>query len=543
MIRRSLAIAIISLPSFVASSKLANAQSPPLRQFQHTALVMATDRAGCVWVGFLRGAVKIFEGENAGIIGKEKSLDIAQIRALYDSGKEMWINSLPGVLRVPAEEVNRFRSNHAYAMHYRLFGVLDGVSGKAPQLRPFPSIIKGIGQTLWFTTTNGAGSMDTANIYTNPKSPPVSIKDVLVDGVSLDFGKPVSLPKGSQNMQINYTALSLSIPERVLFRYKLENYDKEWQEAGARRQAFYSHLPPGHYVFRVIACNNDGVWNNSGAIVSIFLPPTFLQSWYFKALIGALLLVGLWLLYLFRIKQETSKVKARLYERFSERERIARDLHDTFFQGIQGLLLSFQAASRGLPGNDPTRKQLDEALLQSDAVMLQGRELVLNLRARSRGADNLECQLEAAAIEFARHFPSEFRLTLSGEPKPLYPHVYEEYCKIGKEALCNAYRHAKASLVEVTIEYNSDFLRLSICDDGIGIRQETLADGGVSGHWGMPGMRERAASIGAALRIESSAQSGTTVQVEIPSRLSYPAVGGFRMKTFLQIFRKRDQEV
>jgi ligand-binding sensor domain-containing protein len=335
-------------------------------------LIMTTDHLGRVWAGFMNSVVKIFEGDKITVLDQSKGLVLGNVTALYDSGKEMWVggehgldvmiagkpvaakffgdtkidgisgivimndgslwlNSLPGVARVPVEEVDKFRADPSHAMRYRLFNYLDGLAGEAPQVRTFPSIVRGAGSVLWFTTTNGAASIDAANISTNRTVPPVSIKRILIDGKLLDADRSITLPKGSQNLEIDYTALSLSVPERMLFRYRLEGYDREWQDAGSRRQAFYPHLPPGHYTFHVVACNNDGVWNDTGAVMAVYLPPTFLQSWYFKALLAIGVLSTFWLLYLFRVKRETSRVQARLYERFSERERIARDLHDTFF--------------------------------------------------------------------------------------------------------------------------------------------------------------------------------------------------------------------
>jgi signal transduction histidine kinase len=224
---------------------------------------------------------------------------------------------------------------------------------------------------------------------------------------------------------------------------------------------------------------------------------------------------------LLRLKQETSRVREQLNDRFCERERIARDLHDTFFQGIQGLLLSVQAASRKLPDGNESKADLEKTLLQSDAVMSQGRELVFNLRARSRSANDLGSHLETSADQFSEHFPSEFALIVLGAPKLLHAEVCEELCRLGREALCNAYRHSQASHIEVRIDYRPDCLRLAVSDDGIGIDSAVLADGGVENRWGPPRMRERAARIGANFRVVSSPGTGTIIQVDVPAKLAY----------------------
>ncbi|AXC10024.1 Sensor histidine kinase [Acidisarcina polymorpha] len=543
------------------------------------AMVMSTDNSGRVWAGYEGGIVTIFKDGKRRTFNKESGVTIGNVTALYASGDtmwmggehglevmrsdhpvavkfagptsidgvsgiiqmedgSMWINALPGVLRISAEEIKQSAKDPSHPMQYELFNYLDGISGQAPQIRGFPSVVRGIGHILWFATTNGVASVDTSNLHRNPLPPPVSIEDLVVDGRALNVDRAALLRKGSQNVQIDYTALSLSVPQRVLFRYRLDGYDKQWQDAGIRRQALYSHLPPGHYTFHVIACNNDGVWNNAGASLTFYLPPTFFQSWYFKGVVAIAVAATFWFLYLRRLKQETSKVQERLYERFSERERIARDLHDTFFQGIQGLLLSVQSAVRRLPEGDENKTALEETLAQSDSVMSQGRELVFNLRVRSRDAQDLGSQLEASAKEFARYYPSEFSLIVLGEPKALYTHVCEELCKLSREALCNAYRHAQADHVEARIEYRLDVLRLSVSDDGMGIDEEIVAEGAVDNHWGLPGMKERASSIGATFRVVSGRGSGTIIQVELPSQVAYSHSVSGPVRSFMRAFKR-----
>jgi signal transduction histidine kinase/ligand-binding sensor domain-containing protein len=550
----------------------------PIPQIPHTgpAVTLMTDHTGRVWAGFMKGIIAIFETQKISVLRSVDGLTVGNVTALYESGNQvwaggelgvdvfrndkpvpmqfagntsiggisgiirlddgtMWLNSLAGVLRIPKQEIDNFLRDPNYAVTYRLFNYLDGIAAKPPQLRPLPSIIKGADEKLWFTTTNGASSIDPKNIYTNPVVPPVSIVSVIADGHPRDFGNSAPLPKGMQNLEIDYTALSLSIPERVFFRYKLEGYDKDWQDAGTRRQAFYSHLPPGKYVFRVIACNNDGLWNETGVALPIGLSPTFLQSWYFKGLIAFLFVTMLWALYLLRVKQATERVRERIYERFSERERIARDLHDTFFQGIQGLLLSFQSASRKLPADDATRTLMEESLTQSDQVMLQGRELLLDLRTPSTAIDWFGVDLEASAVDFARLFPAEFHLIVIGSVVALNPQVSEDLYRLGREALNNAFRHARASRIEAEINYGSRELRVNIRDNGTGISQYIQDAGKISNHWGLPGMKERAAKIGADFTISSCPETGTDIKVTLPSKLAYRDETGHNRWHFISV--------
>jgi len=374
---------------------------------------------------------------------------------------------------------------------------------------------------LWFTTASGLAWIDPDHIATNPIRPSVVIKSMKADGRTYRNFVNLMLPKRIQNLQIDYTALSLSMPERVRFRYKLEGFDREWVDADTKRQAFYSQLPPGDYRFRVIASNNDGLWNETGDSLDFNAPPAFLQTVWFK-LTSAMAIAGLlWTFYLIRLRQVTGRIRARLYGRLQERERIARDLHDTFFQGIQGLLLRFHTATSQLPKAEPTRQVFEEALKQSDQVMLEGRELVLDLRATNAETSDLPNALAISAKELQSIYAVEFKVIVNGDPRPLHPIVYEESYRIAKEALGNAFRHSKARAVEAELNYEPNELRVRVRDDGVGIDSKVLEHGFRAGHWGLPGMRERAQKIGAHLDIWSQLGRGTEIELRIPAAIAY----------------------
>jgi signal transduction histidine kinase len=529
------------------------------------AVTLITDQSDRVWASFLFGLIVVYDGNDAKVLKTFKDLTVGNVTAVYESGKQiwaggesglivfsddrpfavhfegenairgisgiirlddgsLWINSIPGVVRVAASEVAQFLREPSHALRYTLYDQLDGLSGKAPQIRPLPSIVQGEGTTLWFTTTNGAVSLDTAHIAINGVVPPVSIPSALADGNEVDMTDKLTLPAGTRDLQLNYTALSLSIPERVRFRYRLEGFDDDWQEAGSRRQAFYTHLPPGNYTFRAIAANNDGLWNDVGATLKITLPPTFLQSAYFKVILGLALLLVLWMLYRLRLRQVTGRVRARLNERFAERERIARDLHDTFLQGIQGLLLSLNSVTRRMAADDPNRRALEETLHQSDQVILEGRKLVLDMRAQSTGVNELSQDLKDVCAKLAMTYSVPYVVSQTGESRPLNSLVSEELFKIGREAITNAFQHANASTIQVEIHYGRRELRLSIRDDGRGIASEVLEKGFIPNHFGLPGMRERSEKIGANLHVESGVGKGTCIRIDLPSRLAYRSV-------------------
>ncbi len=286
-----------------------------------------------------------------------------------------------------------------------------------------------------------------------------------------------------------------------------------------RRQAFYNNLSPGHYVFHVIAANDDGVWNRVGTRVEFEIPPTFLQSKWFLALCAMALGLLLWAAYQMRIQQLQARMRFTLEERLAERERIARDLHDTLLQGFQGLILRFQSVANAIPTGERSREMIEQALDSADAVLREGRDRVLQLRAAQ--FSSLSDALTAVAERLRSDDPVEFKLVVEGVPRVLHPVAREEICRIGEEALINAFQHAKAKNIEVAIAYATSGLTLGIRDDGVGIASDIFASGGRQGHFGLTGMRERASEIDASFNIESRAGAGTQIRVFVPGRVAF----------------------
>jgi len=347
------------------------------------------------------------------------------------------------------------------------------------------------------------------------------IETVAVDHRDYSPSQSLRLPALIRDLEIDYTALSLGVPQRVRFRYKLEGWDKEWQDPGVRRQAFYTNLSPRNYRFRVIASNDEGVWNEGGATLDFNIGAAFYQTTWFlvSCLLASALL--LYLLYRFRVRQLAGQIKARMLERLSERERIARDLHDTFFQGIQGLLLRFNSATSQLAFNEPARAVFIETLEQSDRVMLEGRKLVLDLR--EVGAEVLELpeSLARAGEEFNTLDGSEFRVVVVGQSRPLHRMCAGELYLLGREAIYNSFNHANASMIEVELDFETARLRLRITDNGSGIDDQVLIDGVRADHWGLTGMRERAQKLSAKLTIKSRKGAGTEIEVSVPASAAY----------------------
>jgi len=329
------------------------------------------------------------------------------------------------------------------------------------------------------------------------------------------------LPPRTRSLSIDYTALSLSIPERVRFRYRLDGVDEDWQDVGTRRQAFYTNLDPGRYRFRVIASNDDGVWNETGAALKFSIEPAFFETAWFRAVCVLLALVALYALHCWRLQLAKARLRDKLQERLAERERIARELHDTLLQSVSGLILRFDADARRLPPNEPVRQSLQKSLERADEVLLEGRSRVLDLRSSGKPDTALVESLGEAGRALAQHQAARFSLVQEGSPRPLDPLVQEEVSLIAREALLNAFRHAEASVVELRIDHGGKALQLRIQDDGRGIEPQYLNGPGRPGHWGLTGMRERAEKIRAELDILCKDGGGTQVRLRIPAAVAY----------------------
>jgi signal transduction histidine kinase len=325
----------------------------------------------------------------------------------------------------------------------------------------------------------------------------------------------------------------LSIPERVRFRYQL-GAGEPWQDAGSRRTAYFTDLDPGNYAFRVIAANNDGVWNNTGATLEFSVPPAFYQTTWFYALCALALLAALTVAYRVRVRQVAAHVRDRLEAQLAERERIARDLHDTLLQGIQGLIWKFQAASDRIPPHEPARQLMEQSLDRADKLLAESRDKVKDLRPAANAVADLAQTLAAEGEQFTKLHSAQFRVSVQGAPRELHPIVREQGFLIAREALANAFRHSAAANIEAEVTYGEQALHIRIRDDGRGISETVLDAGGRPGHFGLLGMRERAQQLGAHIEVWSKPGAGTEIDLRVPAEVAYrssqPATRGVRFR-------------
>jgi signal transduction histidine kinase/ligand-binding sensor domain-containing protein len=444
------------------------------------------------------------------------------VAGIAESTGQTWIQAHSAILRFNNVDLEHALNDPNARARYELFDRLDGMPGETDHNNSLDSAVPGPDGKIWFLTTDGVVWIDPHNVHRNTLQPPVAIRSLIVNNHA--YGSPgnLDLAAGTSRVEIDYAALSFSEPSRVRFRYKLDGVDNDWIDAGQRRQAFYTQLGAGAYTFHVIAANDAGVWNRTGAATTFTIAPTFVESIWFK-LLFAISLAGLaWLAYALRVRQVKAQLQTGFDVRIAERERIARELHDTLLQGCQGLLLKFQSiANRFAPG-DEIRRTMEDALSQADAVLAEGRSRVRELRNSRTAGDLAQSLVDAASSIIGCNSPS-FRLTVEGEPRALNALVGEEIQRIFEEAIRNVVKHAHADTITAHLTYGHQSLRLSVQDNGMGIAQSKLIGGSHDEHFGLVGMRERAERIGGKLEVNSREGHGAEVLMLAPARVAYNA--------------------
>ncbi len=473
---------------------------------------------GSAWGATHEGLLRWKEGKME-VLGAHNGLPCDDIFAsARDNHGSLWLDTQCGFIMIQPRELERWWREPDTKVQLKTLDVFDGAQPGLTNFRP--EISKAPDGKLWLANENILQVVDPDHIDRNRIPPPVAVEQIIADRKRYVPCDHLQLPARSRDIEIDYTALSLVVPEKVRFRYKLDGHDTEWQDPENRRRAFYSDLPPGNYQFHVIAANNDGVWNERGATLGFTVLPAFFQTAWFR--IGAILMaLGLlWLIYSLRVRQLAANIQARFNERLEERERIARDLHDTLLQGIFSAFIHFDVADNRLPTDSPAKSSLQRGLELLRQVSKEGRNTLLALRPPPSTGSGLPEALSRLRSEIALPASTDFRIITEGDPSPLRPLIRDEVYLISREAVFNAFRHSNASSVEVEIGFASRNLRVVVRDNGCGI-DSALLKSGREGHWGLANMRERAERIGGTLEVFSRINSGTVVQLLVPGKLAF----------------------
>jgi ligand-binding sensor domain-containing protein len=454
-----------------------------------------------------RGRVAIFN----------RTLDVLEMKETKDH--RMWFSGGKGVMMLSETDFARAGQSDR-PLDYELFTRTDGLNTTQAS-DGSPNISVGSDGRLWIATVQGLAMIDTSRIPRTGWRPPIFVSGASADGEGHFIGNELALQPGIHHVELRLAVVDLTNPQGIRLQYRLEGVDSQWVNATSSRVAVYTNVPVGTHRLLIRATDSIGHWTPPEAVYAIDQLPHFYETLLFRISATTATTLLLILIYCWRVRYLVNRSRLILEERLGERERIARELHDTLLQGLQGLVLRFEAAMQLLNDNDSTKTHLEAALSRADELIVESRDKVKDLRASMEVVANLEHKFSLVAREMGHSDPAQFRTTVEGTPQPLHPVVCEESYWIGREALNNAFRHAGATRIEVELLYSADMLRLRFRDNGHGIAPEILESRHREDHWGLPGMYERAKRIGGRLTIWSRPGNGTEIELVVPGNIAY----------------------
>ena len=495
-------------------------------------------QSGVVWIGTQAGLNGLDPATGMAKVYNPGHSTISIDSILEDSRGDLWLGTENGLVRFDPR-----------AKTFRHYYTSDGLA--ANELG-FSAAWKSPRGEMYFGSYGGLTVFDPTGMIEDSYVPPVRLTDIEILGKAVTIGPKAPLQQSisitnslrlnhAQNtFSLEFSALSYASPARNLYRYRLEPIEKEWNEVdSSRRSLNYTALPAGDYALRVLGSNGQGVWNDAGVRLAVSVLPPWWSSWWFRTALAGIVLLSAWAFLQLRLRQQAHEFNMRMEERVEERTRIARELHDTLLQSFQGLMFSFQAARNLLPGRtEEAIRTLNGAIREGDEAVAEGRDAIQNLR-RGSAQRRLEDLLTATGQELRDAQDGDtvvFQMIMEGQPRTLSPLLQDEIYRIGREVLRNAFQHSCARRIEAAIRYDPDLFSLRIRDDGKGIDPAVLQEGARAGHWGLPGIRERAKRIGARLALWSESGAGTEVELTVPASVAYAAshvrrrFGLFRIK-------------
>ena len=508
------------------------------------------DEDGSLWIS-TEGGLSRLKNNRLATLTSKNGLPCDRVHwAIRDGDHSMWLYTACGLVKIGRPELDAWATavdkgqDTIPAIRVTVLDSSDGVRSLSSPGHYHPQVAKTPDGKIWFLPWDGVSVIDPHHLPFNKIPPPVHIENITADDKPVDISNGMHLPTGVRHLDIDYTALSLVVPEKVRFRVKLEGEDKDWRELVNVRHVEYTNLPPKHYKFRVLACNNSGVWNEEGATLDFMIPPAWYQTNWFRGACIAAFLMMIWGIHELRVRQLAHQFNMRLEERVSERTRIARDLHDTLLQSFQGLLLQFKAVSYRLQPGEIKNAQ-EAAIREASQAITEGRDTVQGLRASIVEKNDLAEAIRAFGGELASSAnnpsPVAFEVMVEGRRKRKPPFLRDEIYRIATEALRNAFHHAQADKIEVELQYGDKAFTLRVRDNGRGIDRDVLSSGGHKGHFGLHGMRERAKLAGGELAIWSEVDSGTEIELTIPASWAYTRPA--RRMWFFRKFSQKDKSV
>ncbi len=475
------------------------------------------DREGSLWIGTNQGGLnRLRNGTITAYPPQKSSLPESIYAILEDARGNLWLSSKTGIYSVAKHELDDFAANSSSPITPTAYGVADGMRISECSSGGHPTAWKLADGTMWFATLKGIAAVDPEHLGGNIVPPPVAIDEVLIDDQPVDATASLTVAAGMRRFEFRYAGMSFIAPQKVRFRYKLDGFDHDWVDAGTRRTAYYTNLPPGNYSFHVLASNNDGVWNETGARLDFRLKPHFYQTLSFYLAIALVLALLVYAIYHWRLRQVELRYDAVL----SERGRIAREIHDTLAQGLVGISVQLELVNRLLASSvDSARAQLDNARSLVRDSLTEARSSIWDLRSQAAETEDFATRLGRMTATATQNAVPKIRVKskVMGTYRPLAPKTEAELLRIAQEAVTNAVRHAKPGHIAVELRFGARDLEMTIQDDGCGFDgQPHPQSSGPDGHFGLTGMRERTAEIGGTLAIDSAPGKGTRITASVP---------------------------
>ena len=477
------------------------------------------DQQGELWVGTTEGLCRLQRGAFQCYSVGDGLAEYQVSSILEDDHGFLWLSGFRGFSRIAKSSISQYRRGASSPLPVWF---IEHPNGEATSSgHQTPSAWKGSDGRLWFGSLHGLIGIDPSGARPDPSPVPVAIEELLVDRrpVSLP-GSPEGarrLPAGVRDIEFRFVGLSLGDPAGVRFKYLLEGYDTDWTDAGNRRVAFYTNLPGRAYRFRVMAANGDGVWNESPATLTFVKDPHLYETWWMRLFLAVAVCGVTWLAYRTRVAGLRKSFAAVL----AERNRIARELHDTVEQGLTGVMLQLDTvAAHWNSTPEVARRGLDLARHMARHCMGEARSAVRDLRSENLHAGDAVEALRQMALDLASTGAPEIHLEVQGDPYQLPRDVEMTLMRIGQESLTNAVKHSHATRIDLEVQFAAHNVGLRVTDDGVGFSSEASLLSAASGHFGLLGMRERANKVGGKLVIQSSRGGGTTVDFRVTQTAS-----------------------
>ena len=486
------------------------------------------DEDEMLWIGtYESGLSRLKDGKFTNYTKEKGLFSNGVFQILPDARGNFWMSSNQGIYRVSRAELNEFADGKRQTVISTSFGKSDGMLSTEANGGGQPAGTGRRDGTLWFPTQDGVAIFDPEAVAFNPLPPPVVIEKVRIDNENINnFQTSFEIQPGQENLEIDYTGLSFIKSEQVRFRYRLEGLDENWTEAGVRRTAFYPHLSPGEYVFRVTAANSDNVWNETGASIKINVKPPFYRTWLFYGICLLIFLVLVYAIYSARVsrlerarktQEEFSRRLISVHE--GERRRIAAELHDSIGQSL-AMIKNRAVWGAESVTDENARKQLELITAQTAQTINEVREISYNLRPYL--LDQLG--LKKAISAFLNKIGETAQLSIQTEIDEI-DNLFESEAEMSiyriiQESLSNIVKHAGATEVQVLLKKSKRNLTVLISDNGQGFDINTRRRGSDArkGGFGLFGMSERIRMLGGTQEIETGIGEGTTILIKIPLR-------------------------